>query len=56
MDMWDPYLDSVRAHLPEADEKIVFDQFHVAKHLGEAVDQVRRREHRENLPSCGKAS
>lgn len=46
MDMWDPYLESVRAHVSEADQKIVFDKFHVAKHLGEAVDQVRRKEHR----------
>src|SRR5215467_15697297 len=46
MDMWDPYVDSVREHLPEAEEKIVFDKFHIAKHLGEAVDQVRRKEHR----------
>lgn len=46
MDMWDPYVESVRAHLAEADQKIVFDKFHVAKHLGEGVDQVRRKEHR----------
>jgi transposase len=46
MDMWDPYIDSVRGHLPEAENKIVFDKFHIAKHLGEAVDQVRRKEHR----------
>jgi len=29
MDMWDPYVASVRAHLPEAEGKIVFDKFHV---------------------------
>jgi transposase len=46
IDMWDPYVDSVRQHLAEADEKIVFDKFHVAKHLGEAVDRVRRKEHK----------
>lgn len=46
MDMWDPYLDSVWEHLPEADKKIVFDKFHIAGHLGEAVDQVRRRENK----------
>src|SRR5207244_1018228 len=27
-------------------EKIGFDKFHVAGHLGEAVDRVRRREHK----------
>jgi transposase len=46
LDMWDPYLASVREHLPEAEKKIVFDKFHIAKHLGEAVDRVRRREHK----------
>lgn len=46
MDMWEPYVQSTRAHLPEADAKIVFDKFHVVKHLHEAVDRVRRGEHR----------
>ena len=46
LDMWDPYLASLREHLPEAEKKIVFDKFHIAKHLGEAVDRVRRREHK----------
>lgn len=44
MDMWDPYISSVRNHLPDADEKIVFDKCHIARHLGEAVDHVRRQE------------
>jgi transposase len=47
MDMWAPYIASTRQHVPEADAKIVFDKFHVAKHLGDAVDQVRRQENRE---------
>lgn len=47
MDMWAPYITSTREHLPEADRKIVFDKFHVAKHLGDAVDRVRRQENRE---------
>jgi transposase len=42
MDMWAPYIASTRAYVPEAEGKIVFDKFHVAKHLGDAVDQVRR--------------
>jgi transposase len=46
MDMCDAYVASVQAHLPQADEKIVFDKFHVAKHLGEAVDRVRRAENK----------
>jgi transposase len=46
LDMWDPSVASVREHLPEAEKKIVSDKFHIAKHLGEAVDRVRRREHK----------
>lgn len=46
MDMWDPYRKTVRAYVPDADRKIVFDKFHVMRHVLEAVDQVRRREHR----------
>jgi transposase len=46
MDMWDPYLASVREHVPEAEKKVVFDKFHIAKHLGEAVDRVRRGENK----------
>jgi len=46
IDMWDPYEASLRRHLPEAQSKIVYDKFHVAKHLTEAVDRVRRAENK----------
>jgi transposase len=46
MDMWEPYIQSTRQHLDEAERKIVFDKFHIAKHLHDAVDQVRKAEHR----------
>lgn len=46
MDMWEPYIGAVIESLPRGQEKIVFDKFHIAKHLNDAVDQVRRREHR----------
>jgi transposase len=46
MDMWDPYVNSVSAHVADADKKIVFDKFHVAQHLGNAVDEVRRKENK----------
>lgn len=49
IDMWDPYISSIREHLDDADQKIVFDKFHVASHLGKAVDAVRRRENKELL-------
>lgn len=44
MDMWTPYLNSTSKHAPQA--AIVHDKFHVSKHLNEAVDQVRRQEHK----------
>ena len=46
MDMWDPYIKSTRAHVPQADAKIAFDKFHVVKQLTHAVDLVRRKEHK----------
>ncbi len=45
MDMWDAYWKSTVLHVPEATSKIVFDNFHLAKHMNRAVDEVRRREH-----------
>ncbi len=36
MDMWEPYANSVRAHLEDADTKIVFDKFHIMKVRHEA--------------------
>jgi len=47
MDMHQPYIQSTLDHVPDADRKIAFDKFHVAKHLGDAVDKVRRQEHKE---------
>src|SRR5690606_34789027 len=47
MDMWAPYIAATVSALPDAGSKIAFDKFHVAMHLGKAVDQVRRSEHRE---------
>jgi transposase len=46
MDMWEPFVLSTREWVPDADGKIVFDKFHIAKHLNGAVDQVRKDEHR----------
>lgn len=44
-DMWSIYIDAVRANLPKA--SIVFDRFHVVRHLNRAVDEVRRRAWRQ---------
>lgn len=49
LDMWDPYVASVRANLPEGADKIVFDKFHIAQHLGNAVNKVRQLEHKRLL-------
>lgn len=46
MDMWRAYMSSTLEHVPGAIGKIAFDRFHVAKLLGDAVDKVRRQEHR----------
>lgn len=45
MDMWPAYENSARAALPHA--VVVHDKFHVSKHLNEAVDKVRKAEHRK---------
>ena len=44
MDMWATYVNLVREHAPQA--QILFDRFHIVKHLQEAVDEVRRSEMR----------
>lgn len=45
MDMHEPYIAAVRESLPDGENKVAFDKFHVAKHLGDAVNKVRRAEH-----------
>lgn len=47
MDMSAPYVRSTRAHIEDADAKICFDRFHIAKLLNDAVNEVRKRENRE---------
>jgi transposase len=49
MDMWEPYVRSTLAHVPGAASKIVHDPFHLVKHMNEAVNEVRVREHRRLL-------
>jgi transposase len=46
MDMWEPYIASARAYLVDADDKIVFDRYHIMKYLITAVDTVRKQENR----------
>jgi transposase len=46
MDMCDAYIYAVKDELPDGQNKIVFDRFHIMQHMGKAVDAVRRQEHR----------
>ena len=50
MDMWDPYIAATKAHVPQAEQKIVFDRYHLMKYMNEAVDEVRKEEHRRCWP------
>lgn len=49
MDMWEPYFKATIKHVPDAAHKIVYDRFHIMQHVGQAVDKVRRQEHRDLL-------
>lgn len=49
MNIWAPYISATLERVPDAGTKIAFARFHVARHLGDAVDNVRRAEHKELL-------
>jgi transposase len=44
MDMWKPFRMATAAHAQQV--AILFDKFHVMRHLGEALDEVRKSEYR----------
>jgi len=44
IDMWPAFSKSISKHASQAE--IVHDRFHISKHLNEAVDKVRREEHK----------
>ena len=46
LDMWPAFINACRDGVPEADGKMVFDRFHIMRHVVEAVDKVRKREHK----------
>lgn len=46
MDMWEAFITSTCEYVPLAKNKIVFDRFHIMRHMTEAVDAVRKAEHR----------
>ena len=43
MDMWKPFRNATHARAPQA--AVLFDKFHIMRHLGEALDQVRKHEY-----------
>ena len=51
LDMWPAYIHACRDKVPGADGKMVFDRFHIMRHVVDAVDMVRKREHKTLLQS-----
>ena len=47
IDMSAPYISAIKKHLPYAD--IVHDKFHISKHINDAVNKTRVKEHRSML-------
>lgn len=47
MDMWDPFISATKKYVPDATQKIVFDRFHIMRHVLDGVDKVRKNEHRQ---------
>ncbi len=47
LDMWGPFIASIREHVPGAEGKLVYDPFHIVGHMNEAGNDVRKREHRQ---------
>jgi transposase len=43
MDMWKPFRNVTNARAPQA--AILFDKFHILRHLGDALDKVRKSEY-----------
>jgi len=52
MDMWKPFRDSLKRNAPQA--RVIFDKFHIMRHLADALDEVRRSEYRR-LAGKGRA-
>ena len=44
MDMWKAFRTSTARHAPQA--RVIFDKFHIVRHLADALDEVRRSEYR----------
>lgn len=44
MDMWKPFRKSIQKNITNA--RIIYDKFHIMRHLNDALDTVRKREYR----------
>jgi transposase len=44
MNLWKAFRNSVRKNTPEV--RIIFDKFHIMRHLSKALDEVRRSEYK----------
>jgi transposase len=51
LDMWPAYINACRDNVPGADGKMVFDRFHIMRHVVDAVDKVRKQEHKTLMQS-----
>lgn len=49
LDMWPAYIAACTAQVPQAEQKMVFDRFHIMQHVGRGVDRVRKDEHKALL-------
>lgn len=43
MDMWKPFEKAASIHIPQA--AVLYDKFHIIRHLGEALDKIRKQEY-----------
>ena len=46
MDMWEPFVASTAASVPDGARKICHDPFHIVQHMNKAVNDVRKAEQR----------
>lgn len=46
MDMWEPFIAATKEHVPDGQNKIVFDRYHVMGMVNKGVDTVRKAEHK----------
>jgi transposase len=49
LDMWPAFINACTNQIPGADQKMVFDRFHVMRHVIDAVDKVRKTENKALL-------